>query len=128
MADFLIYGKGGGKEQWYVPIIVNLKTPFLIIVFRWPVKFSKAPTIPARKLYAPSFYGLETVRFIFEQRLQREARVWSSLHHPNITPFYGVSFDFDRPGRAVLVSQYCRHGDLQRYLARHAGVDKLLLV
>jgi serine/threonine protein kinase len=62
------------------------------------------------------------------QRLIREGLVWSRVAHPNITPFLGVSFDFDRPGLPCLVSPYYRYGSITSYLKDHPHVNKLPLV
>jgi len=62
------------------------------------------------------------------QRLIQEEFVWSSVTHPNITPFLGVCFDFDRPGLPCLVSPYYQHGSITNYLKDHPHVNKLPLV
>ena len=62
-----------------------------------------------------------------QPKLLRETAVWSVVNHPNITPFLGVSFDFDRPGMPCFVAPYCRHGNVLRYLKenKEQNIDKL---
>jgi serine/threonine protein kinase len=43
-------------------------------------------------------------------------------------PFFGVSFDFDRPSAPCLVSPYYRNGNIISYLKKQPTVDKLALV
>jgi serine/threonine protein kinase len=43
-------------------------------------------------------------------------------------PFFGVSFDFDRPSAPCLVSPYYRNGNITSYLKKQPAVDKLALV
>jgi len=61
-------------------------------------------------------------------RILREMSVWSSVHHPNIAPFLGVSFDFDRPRTPCLVSPYYRHGNIMAYIKKQPNVNKLALL
>jgi len=61
-------------------------------------------------------------------RLLREIRVWASVNHPNISPFFGVSLNFDRPLTPCLVSPYYRHGDILKYLKDHSRVNELPLI
>jgi len=65
---------------------------------------------------------------IVQNRLIRETRVLATLNHPNISPVYGISFDFYRPNMPCLVSPYYRNGDISRYLKEHPSVDKLPLI
>lgn len=65
---------------------------------------------------------------LINQRLLREIRVRATVNHPNISPFFGVSLDFDRPLIPCLVSPYYQLGDISRYLVDHPSVDKLALV
>ncbi|KAG9033051.1 hypothetical protein FRB95_000636 [Tulasnella sp. JGI-2019a] len=50
---------------------------------------------------------------IAERRLTREARIWSSLKHTNVLPFYGL---VDLSGETYLVSPWMEHGDLSQFL------------
>ena len=60
--------------------------------------------------------------------LRRETGAWSTVNHPNITPFYGISSDFHRAPTPCLVSPYYRHGDIATYLKERPGVDRIQLV
>lgn len=62
------------------------------------------------------------------QRVIQEGRVWSTATHPNITPFLGFSFDFDRPGLPCLVSPYYGHGNITSYLKKYPHINKLPLI
>jgi len=72
----------------------------------------------------------ETLQHIssIAQRLIRETRVLATLNHPNISPCYGISFDFDRPNMPCLVSPYYRNGNISRYLKEHPSINKLPLI
>jgi len=61
-------------------------------------------------------------------RLLREIGVWSVVHHENVTPFLGISFDFERPHTPCLVSPYYRNGNITSYLKNNPAVDKLALL
>ncbi|KZP28520.1 kinase-like protein [Athelia psychrophila] len=61
-------------------------------------------------------------------RLLREARVWSQLKHPNITPFYGITFDLGVPSAPCLVSPYYANGSLFTYLKNYPDCDKMALI
>jgi len=62
------------------------------------------------------------------RRLLRETAVWSLVYHRNITPFLGISFDFDRPCTPCLVSPFYRHGNLKCYIKKQPNADKLVLI
>jgi hypothetical protein len=62
------------------------------------------------------------------QKLVREGTVWSGLQHPQITPFFGVCFDLDRPGIPSLVCPYYKNGDITTYIQAHPEADRLNLV
>src|SRR5882762_6287213 len=68
------------------------------------------------------------ISFVFNQRLLREISVWSRVRDQNVTPFFGVSFDFDRPSAPCLVSPYYQNGNIISYLKKQPAVDKLALV
>jgi len=61
-------------------------------------------------------------------RLLREIRVWSAVRHKYITPFFGVTFDFDRPCAPCLVSPYYRNGNIMSYVKVQPAVDKVELL
>jgi serine/threonine protein kinase len=65
---------------------------------------------------------------VFNQKLLREISVWTMLHDRNVTPFRGISFDFDRPNKLCLVSPYYRNGSITSYIKKQPVVDKLALV
>lgn len=87
------------------------------------VRFYLRPRIV---LHAYKFFS--TTISYFNQRLYREIRVWTDLNHPNITPFLGISNDFDRADTPCLISPYYRHGNIVEYLKAHQNVPKLPLV
>jgi len=72
--------------------------------------------------------GCEKSRVRTTQRLLREMTIWSAVQHRNITPFLGISLDFDRLFTPCLVSPYYRHGDIINYLNNHPNANKLALV
>lgn len=74
-----------------------------------------------------SFYSF-TYIFTHNQKIVPEIRVWDVVQHPNITPFLGVSLDFDGPQTPCLVSPYYRNGDIMTYLKAHQNVEILPLV
>jgi serine/threonine protein kinase len=66
--------------------------------------------------------------FIFNQRLLREINVWSSVHHPNIAPILGLSYDFHQPGVPCIVMPYYGYGVITNYLQKQPNVSKVALV
>ncbi|KAG8887862.1 hypothetical protein FRB98_008828 [Tulasnella sp. 332] len=48
------------------------------------------------------------------RKYEREARIWSSLDHKNVLPFWGL---LDISSDVYLVSPWMEHGDLSRFLA-----------
>jgi serine/threonine protein kinase len=80
----------------------------------------------------------QRVRFISDPRccplltrnwkLVREIEAWPAVNHPNITPFFGICFDFDRPGVPSLVVPYYRNGNILNYTKQNPNVNKLSLV
>ncbi|TDL16125.1 kinase-like protein [Rickenella mellea] len=63
-----------------------------------------------------------------QRRLDREARVWSRLSHPNIIPFYGACFDLGRASTPCLVAPFLENGHIMNYLSKHPEADRLDLV
>ncbi|KAL7401798.1 hypothetical protein ABVT39_004741 [Epinephelus coioides] len=70
------------------------------------VKTLKDPTLAARKDF------------------QREAELLTNLQHEHIVKFYGVCVDGDP---LIMVFEYMRHGDLNKFLRAH-GPDAMILV
>ena len=62
------------------------------------------------------------------QKLLLEAQVWSQLDHPNITPFYGISFDLGPQSTPCLICPYFKNGNVAKYLETNPGADKMKLV
>jgi serine/threonine protein kinase len=58
------------------------------------------------------------------QMLMREIKVWSSLSHDNVLPFYGASFATDAP---FIVSRYMKNGNLPRYLRQRPNANRVQL-
>ncbi|KAF8329585.1 kinase-like domain-containing protein, partial [Cantharellus anzutake] len=59
----------------------------------------------------------------------REGRIWSSLSHPHVTPFYGWALEVsDYDVRACFVSQFCSRRDLPQYLRTEPGASKSRLI
>lgn len=63
-----------------------------------------------------------------KMKLLREAKVWSKLHHPNITPLYGICFDLGTQSAPCLVSPYFKHGNVARYLEEKPEANRMKLV
>ncbi|KAI9568867.1 kinase-like domain-containing protein [Boletus coccyginus] len=57
----------------------------------------------------------------FNQKLLREARLWTTLNHDNIVPFLGVmtTSDMSRHSAPAIVSPYHKNGSLKKYVASH---------
>jgi serine/threonine protein kinase len=60
--------------------------------------------------------------------LLREAKLWSQLNHPNITPFYGICFDLGAPSAPCLVCPYFKNGNIAIYLKNNTSADRVKLV
>lgn len=50
------------------------------------------------------------------------------MRHPNITPFWGITYNFDQPRMPCLVSPYYRHGNITSYIVQYSNANKWLLV
>lgn len=66
----------------------------------------------------------------FFQRVEREAKSWYQLRHPNVLPLHGVCTArvgsiTDSP---LLVSPYCQQGTVMEYTVVNPHADKLKLV
>lgn len=140
MADLLIYGRPLGKKV--VEILKRYEHSFLLASLEFKFSFFQlAVKVPrCTSLGSDSLVKLRKVKHvslprtavliftITNQRLIQECYVRSAATHPNITPFLGISFDFDRPGVPCLVSPYYQHGDITSYLKEHPHINKLPLV
>jgi len=63
------------------------------------------------------------------KRIFREARVWGEVEHEHIAPFFGISFDFDRPETPCLVTPFFPNGNISSYLKAHpSSLDRKLLL
>lgn len=51
--------------------------------------------------------------------IHRELGIWRRLYHPNIVPFLGIVYDFERPGTTSLVSEWMHNGTLDDFVAQH---------
>jgi len=63
-----------------------------------------------------------------KRQFVREIRVWTTVNHPNITPFLGISSEFEGLGFPCLISPYYENGDITAYLKEHRDVEKLPLI
>jgi len=71
--------------------------------------------------------AIKVIRSIFNEadvktlneKLLREARLWSTLNHVNIMPFLGITTDMARYSAPSLVSPYYRNGSLDKYVKSH---------
>ncbi|KAJ7628860.1 kinase-like domain-containing protein [Roridomyces roridus] len=60
------------------------------------------------------------------KRLEREARVWGQMKHPNLHPFIGI-YDIGAPFPALL-SPFCKFGNIQNYLEKYPLANRNMLV
>ena len=51
--------------------------------------------------------------------------MWKRISHPNIVPFLGVS---EALGLLSMVSEWMPNGDVQEYVVKNPGADRLQLV
>ncbi|KAF9243234.1 kinase-like domain-containing protein [Melanogaster broomeanus] len=58
------------------------------------------------------------------EKLLREARLWSTLKHVNVMPFLGITTDMARYSAPSLVSPYYKNGSLDKYVASHNLTDR----
>lgn len=61
-----------------------------------------------------------------KQTIQREAKIWAKLDHPNILSFIGTS-DVFQP-QLALISPWMENGTVIQYVKINAGVDRRKLV
>jgi serine/threonine protein kinase len=62
----------------------------------------------------------------FKQRLEKEARVWRSLEHPNVSEFYGLAFNFGY--MPALILPFYGHGNVVDYVRNKDNTAKLDMV
>lgn len=74
-----------------------------------------------------SLYSRHNV-LTYLQKLLREAKLWSKLHHPNITPFYGICFDLGPPSAPCIICPYFKNGNVAQYLQKNTSADRMELV
>ncbi len=56
-------------------------------------------------------------------------KVWKNLRHPNIVKFFGFAIEHDSyKTNAALVSEWCKHGNVVKYLERNPSMDRGMLV
>jgi serine/threonine protein kinase len=55
-------------------------------------------------------------------------KTWTTVNHPNIALFLGISFDFDIPDVPCLVTPYYSHGDIISYTRENPDANKLRLI
>ncbi|KAF8324367.1 kinase-like domain-containing protein, partial [Cantharellus anzutake] len=59
----------------------------------------------------------------------REGRIWSSLNHPNVTPFYGWALQVSESDvHACFVSQLCARKDVRKYLHSEPNASKSTII
>jgi hypothetical protein len=133
------FAYGGFANVWKARWIRNDEDPLEVQIFlllhdcswsykrRWQSRSSEDLEIAQWTMYC-SICNFVFLPLIFNQKLLREVRVWSSVHHQNITPFLGISFDFERPGTSCLISPYYRNGNISSYSKGQPMVDKVALV
>jgi serine/threonine protein kinase len=63
-----------------------------------------------------------------QNKLVREGMIWTSLKHPNITPFFGVCYELAYSGAPCFIIPYYPNGDINAYLSKHPNADRLRLV
>jgi serine/threonine protein kinase len=59
------------------------------------------------------------------QLLLSEIKIWSTLRHDHVLPFYGASVAAKPP---FLVSRYMKNGNVVKYLQRHPNSNRVKLV
>lgn len=58
------------------------------------------------------------------KRAARELHAWSTFHHENVLPLFGLAIV---EGRLAMVSPFMKNGKLPEYIDRHPNVDRCLL-
>ena len=51
--------------------------------------------------------------------IRRELGIWRRLSHPNIVPFLGIVYGFERSGTTSLVSEWMPNGALGPFLGQY---------
>lgn len=63
------------------------------------------------------------------QRLVREVRAWSKLHHRNVLNLLGFAYGFDTSSTlASLVSPWMPKGTSTRYLEKRSAAERIRVV
>lgn len=62
--------------------------------------------------------------FAFNQRLNREVKIWMGLQHTNIAPLLGFVLE----GEVCIISPWFINGSIAAYLETHPEVDRTNLV
>ncbi|TFK19231.1 kinase-like protein [Coprinopsis marcescibilis] len=63
------------------------------------------------------------------KRLYREARIWHTLVHPNVLPFFGLVYDPDLSlGCAALISPLCPDGDTTSYIQKYPNTTRIPII
>ncbi|KAF8736484.1 hypothetical protein AX14_014467 [Amanita brunnescens Koide BX004] len=68
----------------------------------------------------------DTNKEVLLKRLNREARVWHTLKHPNVLEFFGVVHNIG--SFFAVVSPYCANGNISTYLEEHPQSNRLHLI
>lgn len=58
--------------------------------------------------------------------LIKEARIWETLNHPNVLPFFGLSYDAER--RPALISPWMENGNVLEYMRRNPDTSRIQLI
>ncbi|KAF8329582.1 kinase-like domain-containing protein, partial [Cantharellus anzutake] len=59
---------------------------------------------------------------------KRETSIWTTLDHPNITPFYGWALEVDFELHPCIVSQYCPNLSASSYLSENPNANRTKIV
>ncbi|KAF8329583.1 kinase-like domain-containing protein [Cantharellus anzutake] len=65
---------------------------------------------------------------LFRRRVIRECGIWSSLNHPNITPFYGWVLDVGCELHAYILLQFAENRCVNHYIKNTPGADRRKIV
>ena len=71
-------------------------------------------------------FKITNERISTAQRLNREARVWHALKHPNVLEFLGIVHNMG--DFFAFVSPYCSKGTIAHYPEEHPQTNRLHLV
>ncbi|KAF8341251.1 kinase-like domain-containing protein [Cantharellus anzutake] len=63
------------------------------------------------------------------KHLTQEVKIWKDLKHPNIIEFIGYAIEGERSEeRAILISKWCKNGDVVEYLRTHPDSSRIQLL